>query len=116
MGDARRDLRTALNRLTAAYRDAAEAVAAHEPHVSFDAATELAGELKRLSGAVARLRAQRARQMRRAEQLSLAQLARRLDVSKTRAHQLIQMAGEQVVDGGDHRNQPDDTSIERTAR
>lgn len=77
--------------LYAAYSEAVAAVqAVEDSREQFDEATELARILGELSQQAAKLRAASAVRIAEAEQLSLAGLANRLSVSRSRAQQLVE--------------------------
>lgn len=94
MGDApAADYAAATAAIRAAFRRASELVADEaDPHVAFRRATELAEILRSLADEAANLRPATVYRIWEAEQLSLAALAKRIGVSKTRADQLLHMA------------------------
>lgn len=63
-----------------------------EPGKAFDAATRLTAALRELADSAAGLRGESITAIWQAEELSLAALAKRVGVSKSRANQLIQAA------------------------
>ncbi len=79
----------ALERLDAAYVEAAEAVSALEPRASFEAASSLSDRLQDLASRVAHLRAQCVTRIADTERLTLAKLAKSIGVSKARAGQWV---------------------------
>jgi septation ring formation regulator EzrA len=79
--------------LLQAYDDATQAVEEIEnPQQSFDRATELANDLRKIADDAPRLRNRAAVRIRDAERLSLAGLAQRISVSRARADQMIRAA------------------------
>ncbi|SRR6266699_229496 len=82
-----------LAELHRAYSQATELIrSAGNPHDAFDAATRLTTALRDMADAAARLRGDAITAIWQAEELSLAALAKRVGVSKSRANQLIQAA------------------------
>lgn len=87
--------RKALNAVQDAYGEAVSAVGQiPDRQRAFEAATTLRDELDRLVGEAATVRARMAHRIWEAEELSLAQLADRIGVSKARADQLVRLAGD----------------------
>lgn len=83
----------ALFGLRRAFREAVTAVqATADPQEAYESATRLADGLREMADAAARVRAETAARIHRAESLSLAGLAERLGVSKARADQLLRAA------------------------
>ena len=79
--------------LRRAYDDAATAVErSSDPARAVAEAAELVKAADEIVGQAARLRARMALELQRAEGLSLAELARRIGTSKSRADQLIRLA------------------------
>src|ERR1022692_2912277 len=65
-----------------------------DPLEAFSAATSLAETMRQLAQPVADLRADSAARLQKAEGLSIAQLGRRVGLSKARAAQLLRIAAE----------------------
>lgn len=85
-----RDALTAMRSNYAAGRAAIEAT--EDPRRAFTLATEFRDKIDELVGSAAELRAQTVERVWESEQLSLAALAKRIGVSKSRADQFIQAA------------------------
>src|SRR4051812_38607066 len=86
-------LRKAHAAMRQAYDDAAQIIdSIPDPQQAFDHATQLREEIDDLVGRAAELRALMVKRIWENEQLSLAGLANRIGVSKSRADQLIQTA------------------------
>jgi hypothetical protein len=80
----------ALDDLTRAYRQAADAITGDDdPQAAFRDASELAEAMRQGADAAARLRANMVRRIWESERISLAVLASRIGVSKARAAQII---------------------------
>lgn len=87
------DLHKAIDGITAAYEAAkAVAVGGPDPDESFRATTDLAAAMRTLADAASEARAATALEIMTVNRISLAQLARRIGVSKGRADQLIRAA------------------------
>jgi hypothetical protein len=101
--EANRQIRdAAMNEIRQTYervRSAIEAIP--EPQQAYEAASQLRDFVDDLVGDAATLRARMAHRIVKAEKLSLAALASRINVSKARADQLIRAAKAADVDGTD---------------
>lgn len=87
------DLRGALIAMRANFAAARAAIeATDDPQYAFQLATMFRDKLDELVGSAAELRAQMVERIWESEQLSLAALAKRIGVSKSRANQFIETA------------------------
>jgi hypothetical protein len=87
------ELQSALRAFELAYRRAEDLITAMpEPQRAFESATALREATDSLVGRAAELRARMAGRIWEAEQMSLAVLADRIGVSKSRADQLLRIA------------------------
>jgi hypothetical protein len=94
--DPHRAVRDAITVLEQAHTAATDAInAATDPQQAFTAATEWSSRLRKMHDQVAELRATCAARVWTAEQMSLAELAQRIGVSKARADQLVRDAKKQ---------------------
>ena len=92
----------ALESLKRAREDAAAAVASADgPEAAFKIASDLAAVYREAAEEVAGFRVREAARVRESEGLSLAGLADRLGISKTRADQLMRLAKAQRAEGGE---------------
>jgi DNA-directed RNA polymerase specialized sigma24 family protein len=100
-------LRDALATMNAACTEATAAVdAIADPNVAFQAATDLAGALREAAESAADLRARTVVRILEIEEISLAELGRRLGLSKGRVDQLVR-AGKRADTPSDvKRRQP----------
>jgi hypothetical protein len=96
-----REVAAALDALALAYDKAASAIeTAPDTHRAFERATQLAETLRDAAESAAELRARVAANIWETEALSLAQLAKRIGVSKARAAQLVRTARAAAVEEG----------------
>ena len=87
------ELRAAVAAIRASYASARAAIeATADPHEAFQLASEFRDRIDELVGEAAELRARMVQRVWETEQLSLAALAKRIGVSKSRADQFIQAA------------------------
>jgi hypothetical protein len=82
-------LDAALESLAAAYRGALEALDDPDPQTALDRTGKLAAATRKMADEAAELRLQAVGRIWEAEQLSLAALADRVGISKSRADQLV---------------------------
>ena len=69
-----------------------------DPHLAYEHATRLLEEMQGQRGKAAQVRAEQVARIWKAEELSLAQLAGRIGVSKARAEQFVREAGKAQED------------------
>lgn len=90
-----KQVQAAINTITRAYAKALVVLdAIEDDQEAFEQTTVVADELHALADATSELRAVAAGRIWRRQELSLAQLADKIGVSKTRADQMVRRAGE----------------------
>jgi hypothetical protein len=95
--DDARVIEKVIEQVRRAYDEAADAIRGMPDREAYEAATRLTLVLRDLSDAAARLRGQAVSRIWRSENLSLAALARKIGISKSRADQLLRGAARDDV-------------------
>jgi tellurite resistance protein len=96
-----REVQAAIDALARAYKHTATVLnAIEDDQEAFEQATLVADRLHALADAASELRAKMVGRIWQREELSLAQLATRIGVSKTRADQMVKRANEAGREGG----------------